>query len=122
MIGLATPSVAPAILELAGCKLAIFHGHEDVFAKVYRAAMAGDAALADRLTGGATIVLYGHTHLAADDQIGPLRFINPGALHRAGAYTVATLDLASQMLKFWIVDDNAKPDSDPRRYNLPSRA
>lgn len=122
MVGLATPSVAPATVELDNRKLAVFHGHEDVFAKVYRAAMRSDVALADRLVGGARIVLYGHTHLAADDQIGPLRFINPGALHRASVYTVATLDLATDELKFWVVDDYANSESAPQEFELSRRS
>jgi putative phosphoesterase len=37
----------------------------------------------------------GHTHLACDIQKGPTRWINPGALHRAGVWSVALLDTAS---------------------------
>lgn len=121
LVGLATPSVAPAMLELGGRKLAIFHGHEEAFAKVYRAAMRDDIALIDRLIGGARIVLYGHTHLAADDQIGSLRFINPGALQRASVYTVATLDLETEQARFWVVDDYARPGSEPSEFASPRR-
>jgi putative phosphoesterase len=37
----------------------------------------------------------GHTHLLADTQQGPTRWINPGALHRAARWTVALVDIAS---------------------------
>lgn len=121
VVGLATPSVAPAMLELGGRKLAIFHGHEEAFAKVYRAATRDDIALIDRLIGGARIVLYGHTHLAADDQIGPLRFINPGALQRASVYTVATLEMGTQLVRFWVVDDYARPGGAPSEFVVRTR-
>ncbi len=45
-------------------------------------------------------LLSGHTHVPADDYDGPTRCINPGALHRARAWTVALLDLASNELRF----------------------
>jgi predicted phosphodiesterase len=40
-------------------------------------------------------LLSGHAHFPSDQQIGSVRRINPGALHRAEEFTVAVLDLAS---------------------------
>ncbi|MBR2699038.1 MAG: metallophosphoesterase [Clostridia bacterium] len=40
---------------------------------------------------GADIVLYGHTHEAAVEYVGPVMMVNPGALMR-GRYAVLTLD------------------------------
>src|SRR5262249_37298075 len=43
-------------------------------------------------------LLTGHTHRAADRRRGSIRWINPGALHRAPTWTVALLDLESDAL------------------------
>jgi putative phosphoesterase len=40
----------------------------------------------------------GHTHIPHDHRYGKLRWINPGALHRARPKTCATLDLQSDKL------------------------
>ena len=45
-------------------------------------------------------LLSGHSHATHDFQAGKTRRINPGALHRAEDYTVATLDVASDKLQF----------------------
>jgi putative phosphoesterase len=37
----------------------------------------------------------GHTHRLSDEQRGPTRWLNPGALHRASVWTAMLLDLAS---------------------------
>jgi putative phosphoesterase len=37
-------------------------------------------------------LLHGHTHRAFDGELDGVRTINPGALHRAAIFTVATLD------------------------------
>ena len=42
----------------------------------------------------------GHTHIAHDRREGGVRWINPGALHRAARKTVATIDLASDELRY----------------------
>jgi len=49
-------------------------------------------------------VLSGHSHLACDQMVQGVRRINPGALHRADAYTVAVLDLQSDALRFLEVE------------------
>jgi predicted phosphodiesterase len=65
----------------------VFHGHEPGFARALG-------------TQGADYVLHGHTHVTRDERIGKTRIINPGALCRAAKKTVATLDLAADVLTF----------------------
>jgi uncharacterized protein len=50
-------------------------------------------------------LLFGHSHRPTDERDGPTRWINPGALHRATAWTVAALDLASDSLHWLQVDE-----------------
>ena len=45
-----------------------------------------------------------YPHLRRDERVGRTRIINPGALHRAKQYTVATLDLSCDKLEFHVVD------------------
>lgn len=67
-------------VRLAGKRLAVTHG--DSWREVRRlAGLEPD------------YLLYGHSHVAEDRREGPTRWINPGALHRASAWTVALLDL-----------------------------
>ena len=74
-------------LALGGRRIAVAHG--DSVPTVRRLA----AAAPDYL-------LFGHSHVASDDRDGPTRWINPGALHRAAAWTVALLDLDTDLLRF----------------------
>lgn len=48
-------------------------------------------------------LLLGHSHVRTDQQIGKIRMINPGALHRAAEKSVALLDTASNTLKFLLL-------------------
>lgn len=50
-------------------------------------------------------LFFGHSHLATDFYQGTIRFINPGALHRAPKWTFATLDLATDQLTWHEVND-----------------
>lgn len=118
-IGIAAPQAAPATFEFGGARFALFHGHEEPFAKVYRAAQRGDDDLIDRLTGGARWALFGHTHLASDHRVGRVRFVNPGALQRAQVYTVATIDPTTDEVTHWVVGEIADESSTPLRYTLP---
>jgi putative phosphoesterase len=56
---------------------------------------AGLARLHDRARAvQARVVLYGHTHRAADDEIDGIRYLNPGTLHRGSnswSYAVITV-------------------------------
>jgi putative phosphoesterase len=45
-------------------------------------------------------LLHGHTHVARDQTIGGLRYINPGAVHRTPRPSVATLDTKSDKVRF----------------------
>jgi putative phosphoesterase len=83
-VGLRWPEV-PLIVELAGRRIAVCHGHEPVFARAVE-------------SGQYDYVLYGHTHAGSDHRVGRTRLINPGALHRARLRTVALLDLARDAL------------------------
>jgi putative phosphoesterase len=45
-------------------------------------------------------LLFGHSHQAHDERRGTTRWINPGALHRAAKWSVAVLDLDTDVLTF----------------------
>lgn len=87
-MGITPPTDPPAVVELAGKRLAIFHGHEPQFEAALRSLRVD-------------YLLHGHTHLVRDDRVGGKRVINPGALHRARVKTVATLDLATDALQLY---------------------
>ena len=90
-VGLPAPHGVPTRLELAGKRIAVFHGHEREFGSYH-------------LHADVDYILHGHTHQRRDERIGNVRLINPGALHRASIKTVATLDLATDELKFHRID------------------
>jgi putative phosphoesterase len=48
-------------------------------------------------------LITGHTHQKHDQRIGKVRWINPGALHRAREKTVAILDTEKEELRFLVV-------------------
>lgn len=75
------------MIELAGKKIAVTHGH------LYRV-------ITELKLGSPDYFLSGHTHCALNEQNAGIRFINPGALHRADEYTVATLQLLTGELAF----------------------
>lgn len=45
-------------------------------------------------------LLYGHTHIARDQTVDGLRWINPGAVHRSPRPTVAVLNTQTEALEF----------------------
>ena len=49
-------------------------------------------------------LITGHTHVKRDERVGKIRWINPGALHRAREKTVAVLDPGTDILKFLRVE------------------
>jgi hypothetical protein len=65
-------------LELDGRRVAFTHGHEP-------------AAMRAAIVGGADYLVHGHTHERRDEREAGTRILNPGALHRARPFTVATL-------------------------------
>lgn len=78
-------------VDLGGKRVAVTHGHAT--GTVRRLASADPDYL-----------LYGHTHVVADDRRGATRWINPGALHRAPRWSVAVLDLGADALRIIEVD------------------
>ncbi len=74
-------------VELDGKKIALTHGdHEKAVRRIL------DEQQHDYL-------ITGHTHVRHDRRVGRVRWINPGALYRAGVKTVALLDTASDLLR-----------------------
>ncbi len=51
------------------------------------------------------VIFHGHSHETRDEMVKNTRCINPGALHRAKSYTVATFDSQSQTVAFHEVMD-----------------
>jgi putative phosphoesterase len=78
-------------LELAGRRIAVTHG--DSTKEVKRLASLEPDYL-----------FYGHSHSPADERVGPTRWVNPGALHRAALWTVALLDLKTDTLQLLTID------------------
>jgi hypothetical protein len=106
-IGVKLEVEKPLVLDLAGRRVAVFHGHEAAYARLLESAD-GQPRF--------DYVLHGHTHDARDERVGRYRVINPGALHRAAVYTVATIDLESDAVAHWIVTDATK--AEPERFLL----
>lgn len=75
------------LIELAGRTIAVTHGHVPSEDKRL-------AALEP------SYFLFGHSHAKSDQRHGPTRFINPGAIHRAGEFSVALLNLQTDELQF----------------------
>ena len=69
--------------ELGGRRVAVLHGDDH---REFAALVA---------SGAYDFVFYGHTHRAADETVGRTRVINPGALQRSAAPSVAVVDLES---------------------------
>lgn len=101
--GLTVAPQGPLRIELDGRVLVAFHGHEGEFGR-WLAALDRHGELPPKL-GRCDYILHGHTHVPRDVRVGPVRIINPGALHRAATHTVATLDLRTDTVAFWQVDD-----------------
>ena len=77
-------------VEVAGKRVAVTHGH-----------MSADVRYL--LADGPDYLLSGHTHVAAFTDVGAVRRINPGALHRADEFTVALLEVETGSLRFLAV-------------------
>lgn len=115
-LGISPPRAIPARIALDRRRIDVYHGHESRFARLFGLLESREFAEFESATAGVDYILHGHTHLAADTRIGSVRIINPGALHRARTRTVATLDLSTDALRFWIVDAH-EPGAEPRPYN-----
>jgi uncharacterized protein len=77
-----------ADLELDGRRIAVTHGDQPNIIK---------RIIAEKRH---QYLLHGHTHVARDQTLNGLRFINPGAVHRSPRPSVATLDTQSDTLRF----------------------
>lgn len=75
------------IIELAGKRIGVTHGH------LHRV-------VSDLIRQKPDYLLSGHTHCATNEMDQGVHCINPGALHRAGEYSVATLNLVTDDLLF----------------------
>jgi uncharacterized protein len=77
-----------ADLELDGRRIAVTHGDNPAILK--------------RITSQKRhqYLLHGHTHVARDTMIDGIRWINPGAVHRAPRPSVAVLDTQSDSVRF----------------------
>ena len=113
-LGLKLVTETPLRLKLGGRRLAVFHGHESQFAHLFDGSQ-HSAELRTELAD-CDYILYGHYHTPADAHLGSWHVISPGALQRAKVYTVATLDLATDVVEFWRVFDEA-PGMPPTRYH-----
>jgi len=74
------------VLHVGAARIAFTHGHRPEVMQ---------QALAD----GVDYLLHGHTHQVRDERRGSTRIINPGALFRAGRYTVAVLEPETDRLE-----------------------
>jgi len=77
-----------ADLDLGGRRIAVTHGDDG---NVIKQIIAGQKH---------QYLLHGHTHVARDQTIDGLRYINPGAVHRSPRPSVAVLDTATDLLRF----------------------
>ncbi|MCC7407812.1 MAG: metallophosphoesterase family protein [Phycisphaeraceae bacterium] len=74
-------------LELGRRSLVFTHGHDST-------------AIRQALRQGVSYLCHGHSHRPLDEQRGPTRVINPGALYRASVLTVAILDTEQDRVVF----------------------
>jgi len=75
------------VVELAGKRIGVTHGH-----------MTSD--LRKVLDQKPNYLLFGHSHFASDHRENGVRYINPGAIHRATEFTVALIDLKCDAVKW----------------------
>lgn len=104
-LGLDPPGRCPRVLHLAGRTIHVYHGHEPEFARLLRRLEQSAAASAPAAADAPDVVLYGHTHVADQRRLGSVLLVNPGALHRAARYSVATIDLRELAVMFWPLDE-----------------
>jgi predicted phosphodiesterase len=74
-------------VELGGRRIAMTHGH--LTTDIQRL-----------LKSSPDYLFTGHSHVPGDWKVGTTRRINPGALHRAKSFSIATLDLDTDRLQF----------------------
>jgi len=77
-----------ATVDLNGLSLGVTHGH-----------LVSEMAKLER--GGCDWLVHGHSHQVRDEQVGGVRFLNPGALHRARPRTLMLIDVDTHRVR-WI--------------------
>jgi putative phosphoesterase len=78
------------VVELSGKRLGLVHGHLTTDLR--------------RIVALRPDYLFsGHSHERSDAQVGAIRRINPGALHRADEFSVAIVDLETDLVRFMSV-------------------
>jgi predicted phosphodiesterase len=77
-----------ADLELDGRRIAVTHGDDAALLKTLTVARRHD------------YILHGHTHVARDQTLSGIRWINPGAVHRSPQPSDAVLDTQAQTVRF----------------------
>ncbi len=77
-------------IERSGKRIGVTHGH---LGSEFRRL----------LKSSPDYLLFGHSHQWLNKRDGPIRQINPGALHRAREWTVALLDLELDEVRFFRV-------------------
>jgi len=97
-LGFEFPTEVPMRVQLDDRIIAVFHGHETQFTQLIDYTPLGEALRAEY--GECDYIIHGHTHIASDVRLGPLRLINPGALGATRRPTAATLDLATDRVRF----------------------
>lgn len=75
-------------IQLAGKSIYVHHGHKEYLIDEQAGAQLYD------------YVFHGHTHETRDERLGKTRIINPGALSSTPQYTFASLNLATDELRF----------------------
>jgi putative phosphoesterase len=79
-------------IELAGCRIALVHGHDH---RRFQQAVNSQAY---------GLVCYGHTHVPEQHYEGKTLVLNPGALFRANPRTIAIVELPSLEIERLSVD------------------
>ncbi len=97
-LGLVAAPAGPLPVALAGRTIQVFHGYEYAMTRLLQRTTEGGAVPAE--LGSCDYLVHGHTHVTRDVRVGPVRVINPGALCRAAALTVAVLDLDRDEVRF----------------------
>ena len=69
-------------LVVGGRRIIATHGHLE-------------SEIAQAVESQPDFIIHGHTHLIRDETIDGIRFLNPGAVHRAAVWSVATLEPAT---------------------------
>ena len=119
-VGIHRPVAVPVVVKIDGVVFQVFHGHETQFTRIADA-VGRDVAELRVLLPGVDYVAFGHTHEALHFEVGGVQFVNPGALHRAVTYSVATVDTESREVEHWVVRDDTGALDAPRRMRVPGR-